>query len=340
MSLRIGIVGAGANTRSRHIPGFQEIDGVEVSAVCNRSRESGQKVADEFGIAHVFEDWKELVHSDAVDAVCVGTWPYLHCPISLETLAAGKHILTEARMAMNLNEAKQMYAASQQSDKVAMIVPAPFYLESEPLLLEMVADGYFGEWLEIHLRGMSGAYDPSAPLHWRQRKELSGNNIMALGIINETVRRYAGDEKGLLAHGKIFTPERVDSASGVKLPADVMESLGAVVEMECGATAVYHLSSVTPHGNSGAFEFHGTKGSFKLEDGTAWVAGAGEELRLLEVPAEKQWGWQVEQDFVDAIRDSKPVTHTNFADGVKYMAFTEAVQISLAEGRRVELPFA
>jgi len=221
---------------------------------------------------------------------------------------------------------------------VAMIVPAPFYLESESLLLEMVADGYFGDWLEIHLRGMNGAYDPSAPLHWRQRKELSGNNIMALGIVNETVRRYAGDEKGLLAHGKTFTPERVDADSGEKHPADVLESLGAVVEMECGATAVYHLSSVAPQGTSGAFEFHGTKGAFKLEDGAAWVAGAGEELRQLEVPAEKQGGWQVEQDFVDAIREGKPVTHTNFADGVKYMAFTEAVQISLAEGRRVELP--
>ena len=339
MSLRIGIVGAGANTRSRHIPGFQEIDGVEVTAVCNRSLESGQKVADEFGIPHVFTDRKELIRSDQVDAVCVGTWPYMHCPISLETLAADKHIITEARMAMNLAEAKQMHAAAQQSDKVAMIVPAPFYLESETLLLEMVADGYFGDWLEIHLRGMGGAFDPSAPLHWRQRRALSGNNIMALGIINETVRRYAGDEKAVLAHGKVFTPERVDPVSGDKLPADVPETLGAVVEMECGATAVYHLSSVTPLGDSGAFEFHGTKGAIRLDDSGAWVAGEGDsEFRKLDVPEDKKGGWQVEQDFVDAIRDGKPVTHTSFADGVKYMAFTEAVQISIAEGRKVELP--
>ena len=58
MSLRIGIVGAGENTRTRHIPGFQKIEGVEVVAVCNRSRVSGQKVADEFGIPAVHEDWK------------------------------------------------------------------------------------------------------------------------------------------------------------------------------------------------------------------------------------------------------------------------------------------
>ena len=43
-------------------------------------------------------------------------------------------------------------------------------------------------------------------------------------------------------------------------------------------------------------------------------------------------------EFVDAIRDGTTVTHTSFDDGVKYMEFTEAVNVSLAEGRRVELP--
>jgi len=339
MSLRIGIVGAGANTRSRHIPGFQAIDGVVVSAVCNRTRASGQKVADEFGIRHVFEDWKELVHSDQVDAVCVGTWPYMHCPITLETLDAGKHILTEARMAMNLEEAKKMHEASLKSDRVAMIVPAPFYLESEALLLEMVAEGYFGDWLEIHLRGMGGAYDPSTPLHWRQQRVLSGNNIMALGIINETVRRYAGDENAVLAHGRVFTPERMDPETGDKRPVDVPETLGVVAQMECGATAVYHLSSVTRLGAGGAFELHGTRGALSLQESGTWVAGPEDaQFRKLVIPEEKKGGWRVEQDFVDAIREGKPVTHTSFSDGVKYMAFTEAVQISIQEGRRVELP--
>ena len=125
MTLRIGIVGAGANTRSRHIPGFQEIDGVEVVAVCNRSRESGQKAADEFGIPTVYDNWKQLVEADDVDAVCVGTWPYLHCDISIATLEANKHILTEARMAMNLEEARRMQAAAAPRPRVACPAASP-----------------------------------------------------------------------------------------------------------------------------------------------------------------------------------------------------------------------
>jgi predicted dehydrogenase len=339
MALRIGLVGAGANTTSRHIPGFQEIDDVQVTAVCNRTAASGQRVADSFGIPHVFANWKELVHSDQVDAVCVGTWPNMHCPVVLESLAADKHVITEARMAMNLAEAEQMRAAAASSSKVSMIVPAPFYLETEPRLLELVADGFFGDWLEIHLRGMGGAHDPSAPLHWRQRRELSGDNILALGIFNETVRRYAGDERTVQAYGKIFTPERLDPETGSRLPADVPDSLGVLVEMTCGATAVYHLSTVTPHGASGAFELHGTKGAFKLDEGKAWIAGEGDSAfhELVVAPAE-QGGWRVERDFVEAITEGKPVTRTSFADGAKYMAFTDAVQRSLRDGCRVQVP--
>jgi predicted dehydrogenase len=337
MTLRIGIVGAGANTRSRHIPGFQAIDGVEVVAVCNRSRESGQKAADEFGIPTVHDDWKQLVHADEVDAVCVGTWPYLHCDISLETLAAGKHILTEARMAMNLEEGRRMLAASQASDKVAMIVPAPFYLESEPTLLEMVANGDFGDWLEIHVSALGGGWDPEGPIHWRQRRDLSGDNIMSMGILNETVRRYAGHDASLVAQSQTFVESRPDDEGG-KATVDVPDSLGIVSQLASGATAVYHISSVATHGSGGGFEMHGTKGAFRLAGGKALVAFDGDDdFRELEIDPEKMWGWMVEQDFVDAIRDGKAVTHTNFADGVKYMAFTDAVQQSLREGRRADV---
>jgi predicted dehydrogenase len=341
MPLRIGVVGAGANTRLRHIPGFQQLPGVQVTAVCNRTAASTRQVAAQFGIPHVFADWRELVHAAQVDAVCVGTWPNLHGPVVLEALAAGKHVLTEARMAASLGQAEQMSAAAEGSDRVTMVVPAPLYLEQEPALLRLVAEGFFGAWLEIHLRGMGGGFDPSAPLHWRQRRELSGDNVLSLGILNETVRRYAGDERAVLAHGRIFTASRRDPESGAWLAVDVPDSLGVVAEMACGATAVYHLSNAARHGAASALEFHGTRGAFRLEDGRAWVAGAGDQaLRELVVPPAERGGWRVEQEFVDAIRLGTPVVRTSFADGVKYMAFTEAVQRSLRQARRIELPLS
>ena len=86
--VRLGIVGAGRNTRERHIPGFQAIPGVELVSVANRSRESGERAATEFGIAKVYDNWLELVQADDTNAILMGTWPYMHCPITLAALEA------------------------------------------------------------------------------------------------------------------------------------------------------------------------------------------------------------------------------------------------------------
>ena len=59
-AIRIGIVGAGDNTRVRHIPGLRQQKGVEIVSVCNRSQQSSEKVAKDFGIPTVHNDWLEL----------------------------------------------------------------------------------------------------------------------------------------------------------------------------------------------------------------------------------------------------------------------------------------
>src|SRR2546427_7660173 len=107
-TIRVGFVGAGKNTRSRHIPGFQKLPGVELIAVANRSRESGERVAREFGIARVDADWRDLLRAGDRDAVCIRPWPYMHFEITLAAPEHGKHGPCEARMAMNAGERRSM----------------------------------------------------------------------------------------------------------------------------------------------------------------------------------------------------------------------------------------
>ena len=112
MKIRVGIVGAGANTRLRHIPGLQAIEEVEIVSVANRTIESARRVAREFGIPKVFDHWEDLVMARDLDAVVIGTWPNLHCAVTLAALDAGKHVLCEARMARNAKEARAMWQAA------------------------------------------------------------------------------------------------------------------------------------------------------------------------------------------------------------------------------------
>ena len=71
----VGFVGAGGNTKLRHLPGFAATEGVRLVSVANRSEASAQAVADEFSIERVAEDWHAVIADPEVDAVCIGTWP-------------------------------------------------------------------------------------------------------------------------------------------------------------------------------------------------------------------------------------------------------------------------
>ena len=122
--IRVGLIGAGGNVRNRHIPGFQKVDGVEIAAVANRSMESGRTVADQFNIPEVYGGWQELLEDKSINAVCIGTWPYMHRTLVMAALDAGKHVLTEARMANTAQEARDMLEASRtHPDLVCQLTP-------------------------------------------------------------------------------------------------------------------------------------------------------------------------------------------------------------------------
>ena len=111
--IRVGVVGAGTFIRRYHIPNLLKLPDVQVIGVSNRSRQSGEQVAQQFGIAHVFDDWRELVTHPDVDAVLVGTLPDMRAPVTVAALEAGKHVLAEAAMSVDLAGARAMYEASR-----------------------------------------------------------------------------------------------------------------------------------------------------------------------------------------------------------------------------------
>src|SRR5436190_1034255 len=161
-TIRVGFVGAGNNTRRRHIPGFQKQPGVELVAVANRTKESGERVAREFGLARVYEDWRDLVRARDVDAVCIGTWPYMHCEITVAALEAGKHVLCEARMAMDAAEGRRMLAAARRaSNLVAQLVPAPHTLEVDATLQSLLAELPGGAVAHLRFSSVTALAPPS-----------------------------------------------------------------------------------------------------------------------------------------------------------------------------------
>lgn len=342
--IRVGIIGLGGNARLRHVGGLRECPGVEITTVCNRRRESTVSAAKEFDIPKTCEHWPDLVADPDIDAVVIGTWPYLHCPITLAALEAGKHVLTEARMAMNAAEARQMLAASAaRPDLVCQIVPSPLGFKAHRVVKEMIDGGFLGELREVVALGTNDALaDAELPMGWRQVHELSGLNMLTLGILHETLVRWAPDPVRVVAQLHAFVPERSDPATGVRRRVGTPDSVQVLAVLEGGARAMYHVSGVTRFGPGTQVHLYGSEGTMKYEMAPRdrlLAARRGEgELREVPVPPEKEYGWRVEAEFIDAIRGRGQIEFTRFADGVRYMEFTEAVARSAAAGEPVELP--
>ena len=340
--IRIGIVGAGDNTRKRHIPGLRAIADVEIVALCNRRPTSTETVARDFSIPRAFTRWQDLVADPEIDAVMIGTWPYLHAAITLAALAAGKHVLCEARMSMNAAEGREMLAASQQSPSlVAQLVPCPFGLKGDATVRRLITDGYLGELREVQVVGMNGALaDPTAPLSWRQDAALSGVNMLTLGILHETLIRWVPSPVSVLAQAHAFIPQRADPECGLRRNVGTPDSLQALTTLPNGARAVYQFSGVVPVGGQMAITLHGSEGMLRYDFVADRLFGATRrEADVKEIPiSDNEAGaWHVEADFIDSIRNGTSVRLTNFQTGVHYMEFTEAIARSTQLGRAVEL---
>lgn len=337
MALRIGLIGAGGNTVSRHIPGFRKVPGVEIAAVVNRTRESSQRVANEMGIPRVFDTPEALCADPDIDAVCIGTWPNKHREYTIMALEAGKHVLCEARMARDAAEAEAMLAASERHPRqVAQLVPAPFDFRLGPTITRLINEGALGDIHEVAVRVLNGsALDTSAPLHWRMRADYSGKNVMMFGIFIEVIHRWLGDHEYVLADGDIVVPERVDPETGKPGAVTVPDTWVVTGKLTRGARITYNFSSVAAGGDANGITVFGSKATIRWRVGDqAELIPHGQAGTAIEPDPGTDRGWKVEEDFVASVESGAPVLLTSFVDGVRYMRVIDAAHESWKAGER------
>ncbi|MFI5373731.1 MAG: Gfo/Idh/MocA family protein [Candidatus Rokuibacteriota bacterium] len=340
-TIRVGFVGAGANTRKHHLPKLKAQPGVELVAVANRSKESGERVAREFGIGRVHADWQEIVNAPDIDAVCIGTWPYMHCAMTTAALERGKHVLCEARMAMNATEGRRMLEASRKAPHlIAQLVPAPHTLEVDATIQTLLGEGFVGDVLAVELQASGGRFvEPDASMHWRQDIGLSGHNILNMGIWYEAMMRWLGPAQRVTAMTKIAVPRRKD-AGGAAHEVRVPDHVDILAQLRGGAVGHLRFSSVTGLAPASEVWIFGSQGTLRLEADALRLTGGrrGESaLREIPVPPRTRIGWRVEEEFVNAIRGREKIARTTFEDGVRYMEFTDAVTRSATTGQTAEV---
>jgi predicted dehydrogenase len=334
--LRVGIVGAGGIVRQRHLPGLRALPNVQIAAICNSSVESAQAFAKEFDIPDVMDDWAEMLDRPDLDIIWIGTPPVLHAPITISALEAGKHVFCQARMAMNLREGREMLVAAQaRPNLVTMLCPPPHGMKGGRFFQKLLREGYAGELWHFRLTAANGGFsDPLAPPHWRQLTELSGLNVLTVGIYAEVLRNWLGSPRRLHAQMKVSVPKREGYI--VHVP-DVVHVIG---QWANGLAGTLEWSGVAQFPPDETLTIYGRDGTLVYNFTKDEIHGArrgDKKLHPLDIPEELETKWTVEKDFIDAvIQGGHP--EPSFETGVEYMEFIEAVNLSARGGHAVELP--
>ena len=206
--------------------------------------------------------------------------------MTLASLDNEKHVMTEARMAMNAGEAHDMLdAANASPGLVTQIVPSPFTFVIDETIRSLVAEGYLGDVLAIDMNVNGNQFlEREAPVSWRHDRDLSGLNIMHMGIWYEALLRWVGPASEVMAMTSVNVPLRRDE-DGNPVSITVPDHADVLCRMAIGGQARIRISSVIGLGQESGIWISGSEGSLFIDKtGQTLLGGRKGDSELKEIP--------------------------------------------------------
>ncbi|WP_404429576.1 Gfo/Idh/MocA family oxidoreductase [Microbacterium lacus] len=141
--VRIAVVGAAGAFGMKHLDALAEIPDAEVTVVSGTRPEPTQAVADKYGVPVAVLSYEAVLERDDVDAVILATPTQMHAAQTQAALAAGKHVQVEIPLADSLADAEATLAASEASDRIAMVGHTRRFNPSHQWVHNRIAAGEF-----------------------------------------------------------------------------------------------------------------------------------------------------------------------------------------------------
>ena len=332
-TLNIGIIGCGSIANKAHIPNIQNIPNTKITKVWSRKLEKAENTAKKFHIPNVVSQWEDIITSPDIDAIIITTPPIAHLAPTKLALQYNKHVLCQARMARNLNEAQEMYDLSCKSNVVTALYPTGSGLKGNNTMKRLInEDKYLGDLYEVKVTAFQN-YDIHSP-RWRKDSSIVGVNSMSLGMWVEILNRWVPSAKTLIAQAKThqITSEYINK----RTPNSII--VGAILNN--GATASYHFSGVINQNQHSYIELYGSDGVLIYDITTDSIHGAQSnqtELEPIEIPDDESTYNNPDFQFIHSIQTQTPM-HPDFKEGLKYMQFCEAVAQSIISKKSIDLP--
>lgn len=161
--VKVGLIGSQFGA-TLHIEGFQRVGDAEVVAVASPTKAHVEEFARKHQIPKTFTDYKQLLASKDIAMVCIAVPNHLHCQVVVDALAAGKHVMIEKPLCMNLDEADRMIDAARKAGKPLMYAENLCFTPKYVRVKELVDQGAIGRVVKV--RQAEKHSGPHSPWFW------------------------------------------------------------------------------------------------------------------------------------------------------------------------------
>ena len=241
--------------------------------ICGRNSTAVEKSRKQYGWDHMETDWRKVVANSEIDIIDINTPNDSHAEIAIAAAKAGKHILCEKPLAMNVKQCREMLQAVKKSKVTHMICHNYRRIPAIAQAKKMIKEGVLGEIRHYHARySQSWLVDPKAPRLWRMQKQYAGSG--AHGDINahiiDLARFLVGEFDEVSGQMHTFIKQRPLPDNPKKMGrVSVDDAAQFIGRFKNGALANLEATRfATGRKNHIHIEINGVKGSleFNLED--------------------------------------------------------------------------
>ena len=252
-TIRIGVLGCGKISTCQHIGRFMKKDAKsksEIVAVYDPKPGRAKKCLEENKTtAKICKSVEELL-AEPIDAVVIATPNDTHCPLTLQAIAAGKHVFVEKPMAGNIKDAEKMIKAAEAAGVVLLVDQSFRYMNDYQEIKKQIDKGVIGEI--THIRCMRVGTQPpnvcwSPGANWYVQSKHDGGVIFDHAVHMADVMQW------------LVGPIKQLNTTGRKQGEQAIVHCMTTMDFASGATGVLELGWKFPVGRI-EFGIFGTKG--------------------------------------------------------------------------------
>ena len=257
--INYGIIGCGliADYHARAVLELEKTRPVKLYGVVDVRREAAEKFAAKYNIK-VFDTIDDMLASPEIDAVSICTPSGFHSDLAVKAANHGKHIVVEKPMAITKEQLEAVVAACDSNNVKLSSVAQMRFAKNIQVTREAIKSGRLGRMVcgDVYMKYYRSP-EYYAAGGWRGTVKLDGGGaLMNQGIHGIDILEYImGPVKSVYAITRTLARK-----------IEVEDTAVCVLEYESGALGVIEGTTSVYPGYEKRFEFHGDKGTIKLEE--------------------------------------------------------------------------